>query len=336
MSALLVLDSALTDDTVVYRTLDFFGASKIFTSSQLMFSRADTFSDRNEGVGRLLAQLEVSRPRGCGRMGWHNDETARGQHELVKRSHFISCWSLIPESVAMWSLYSPDYCSVRISTTIAKLRVVVNNLLEKYSLAHLTESNLGQRIVVSAEGRIAPVTYASLAGISKRVSLRVKAHARLVDRYARHNRKMPDLMDVDPRYYQRENQRRFVELETTFNLKDSSFQHEAEVRLAVRLGEETCSKAVLEKRALLNPSHQYHSIMKEYLRAWGYVTSDALPEREFVSCPADLIESVAVDPRCPPHKAEFIRDWFEKGGMSIVKSDCFGYIPDSFSIYPER
>ena len=336
MSDLLELDPALPDDTVVYRTLDFFGASKILTSNQLMFSRADTFSDRNEGVGRLLAQLEVSRPRGCFGMGWHNDETARVQHERVKRSHFISCWSLNPESVAMWSLYSPDYCSVRISTTIAKLRVAVENLLEKYSMAHLTESNLGQRVVISTEGRIAPVTYASLAGISKRISLRVKAHARLVDRYARNNRKMPDLMDVDPRYYQREEQRRFVELQTTFNLKDSSFQHEAEVRLVVRLGEETCSKAVLEERALLNPGHQYHSIMKENLRAWGSVTNVMLPERDFVSCPANLIESVAVDPRCPPHKAEFIRDWFERGGVSIVESDCFGYIPDSFSVYPDR
>lgn len=336
MSALLVLDPTLSDDTVVYRTLDFFGASRILTSNQLMFSRADRFSDRNEGVGRLLAQLEVSRPRGCGGMGWHNDETARVQHERVKRSHFISCWSQIPESVAMWSLYSPDHCSVRIATTIGKLCVVVENLLEKYSIGHLTESNLDQRVVVSVEGRIAPVTYASLAGISKHISLRVKAHARLVERYARNNRKMPDLMDVDPRYYQREKQRRLIELETTFNLKDSSFKHEAEVRLAVRLGEENCSKVVLEERVMLNPNHQYHSIGKEILRAWGYVTSDALPEREFVSCPADLIESVAVDPRCPPHKAEFIREWFEKGGVSIVQSECFGYIPDSFSVYPDK
>lgn len=335
MRDLLELDSSLNNKTVVYRTLDFFGAASIVTNRQLMFSRADTFSDKNEGVDRLLAQLESSMPNsGCG-MGWHDQETARRLHAHVKRSHFISCWSTNPESVAMWSLYSPDYCSVRISTTVAKLRVVIENLLEKYSFLRLTEENIGQRAIIATHGRIAPVTYAPLAYILQRVSRRANAHLRLAARYARKGQNMPAIGDISPRYWQRKKQREFQELRTTCNLKDMSFQHEAEIRLAVRLGEETVSKRMLEEQAFRDPNHKYHALWTDIARLWGLVETMDLPEREFVNCPADLVEAVAIDPRCPPHKAIFIRNWFYAHHIPIVESTCFGYVPDSFNVFPE-
>lgn len=338
MSPLFEIDPALKNDSVVYRTLDFFGAASIVTNHQLMFSRADTFSDKNEGVDRLLAQLQASRPNsGCG-MGWHNGETARDEHERVKCSYYISCWSMNPESVAMWSLYSPDYCSVRISTTISKLRVAAKHLLAKYSIARLSESDLGNRVAVSVEGRIAPVVYASLPGISQRVAIRAKAHSRLAARYARKGMSMPSFLDVDPRYWQREEQRRFRELQTTCNLKDLSFQHEAEVRLAVRIGEETYHNTYLDIRDYFDPVHPRHASLKHILQVWGFVStlSRSLPQREFITCPVDLIETVAIDPRCQMHKANFMRAWFRERGIPVVESTCFGYIPDSFDVYPER
>jgi len=335
MSPLFELNSALSNDTVVYRTLDFFGAAKIIISNQLMFSRADTFDDKNEGVDRLLAQLQASQPNsGCG-MGWHNNETARAQHERIKKSHYISCWSLNPESVAMWSLYSPDFCSVRLSTTISKLSVVVENLIDKYDLARLTEANLNQQVAVSVEGRISPVVYVSLSDICQRIARRRKAYNRLADRYDRKHLPMPYLTDIDPKYLLRQQQRLVPGLGTTCGLKDQSFKHEAEVRLTVRLGEEKCEPWVLDKRALLDPNHQYHSILKGDLRAWRFVSTLSLPEREFVTCPANLIDTVAIDPRCPTHKADFMRLWFKEHNIPVVESNCFGYIPDSFDVYPE-
>lgn len=334
-SSILEVHPSLSENTVLYRTLDFFGAAAIVENRQLMFSRADTFSDKNEGIDRLLVQLEIARPgSGCG-MGWHDGQSARTHHEQVKQSHFISCWSRNPESVAMWSLYSPDYCSVRVSTTVSKLRRPTEALLEKYSIGRLSESNLNQSVIVSSAGYIAPVEYASLPWIARRITRRAKAHRRIAERYARNGKSMPLIGEVDPRYYLREQQRRFSELRTTCRLKDTSFEHEAEVRLFVRLGEETCSTAVLEDRELLDPSHQYHSVLKENLRVWGFVSSASLPLQEFAPCSEDLVETVAIDPRCPPHKADFMRRWFQNHGIRIVQSTCFGYLPDSFELYPE-
>lgn len=335
MSPLLDIAPGISLDQTVYRTLDFYSAASIVTNRKLMFSRADTFIDKNEGIDRLLVQLELSHPNsGCG-MGWTDSKSAQREHERVKRSHFISCWTRTAESVAMWSLYSADLSSVRISTRLSKLQPVVETLLEKYSITRLTKADLDTSVVVAVEGRIAPVTYASLLYISNKVSRRAKARIRLAKRYARHGRTMPLPNEVDPRYWQREEQRQFDELRTTCSLKDSSFEHEGEIRLAIRLGEEVCRESVFKEQAFADPKHEYHSIFGRNLKAWSFIHSVDLPEREFVDCPADLIESVAVDPRCPPHKAAFIKNWFKDQGVHVVNSDCFGYLPDSFSVYPD-
>lgn len=335
MSPLISISSELSADTVLYRTMDFFSAASMYSNAKLMFSRADTFSDKNEGIDRLLNQLQVSYPGDYGGMGWSNTATAHREHERVKQSHYVSCWSRTAESVAMWSLYSQDLCSVRVSTRLSKLLPSMEALVSKYSLARLTTNDLGSPVLVSVEARVEPVTYADISLISSRVSRRAMARQRLYARYKRKGLNVPAINEVDPRYWQREEQRRFSELSTTCRLKDSSFNHEAEVRLNVRIGEMSCSQSILDTQALLDPDHQGHAILKDVLKVWGWVRNASIPEREFINCPLDLIENVAIDPRCPAHKAAFIRTWFKEHGIPIVKSTSFGCLPDSFTAFPE-
>jgi len=223
-----------------------------------------------------------------------------------------------------------------VSTSIAKLGAVVEELLQKYSISRIKESDLGERVVVSVSGRVAPVTYVSLSHIASRVRRRAKARVVLSNRYKRRGQTMPSINWSDSKYWEREQQRRFVELQTSCSLKDVSFQHEQEIRLSVRLGEEHCRPAVLQERALLDPSHPYNSTLKTMLGLWGFVRHVAIPQREFVTCPEDFVESVAIDPRCPPHKAAFMRSWFEERGVPVVQSTCFGYLPESFDVFPDK
>ncbi|MGB6006800.1 hypothetical protein [Castellaniella sp.] len=336
MSPLISIAPTLPEDTVLYRTMDFFSAAAMCSSMTLMFSRADTFSDRNEGIDRLLTQLELTQPgSGCG-MGWSDAETARRMHDRVKQSHYISCWSRNAESVAMWALYSPDHCSVRVSTTVSKLLPAVENLASKYSLLRLNSSDLGKRVAVAVMGSIEPVTYENLADISHRIGRRAKARQRLDERYERMGRERPSLTEINPRYWEREEQRRFSDVRTTCRLKDASFSHEAEVRLSVRIGEETFSANMLDDQAMFEPTHQYHSLLKENFRFWGWISTVQIPEHEFVNCSVNLVESVAIDPRCPPHKAHFMATWFRERGIRVVNSTCFGYLPNTFPAFPDK
>ncbi len=331
------LHDSLQEDTVLYRTLDFFSALAIVKNNQLMFSRADLFPDKNEGIDYLLTQLQASIPNSGCRMGWNDAETARKRHDEVKRSYYVSCWSKNAESVAIWSLYSPDHTSVRISTTVSKLRIPVESMLAKYDIHRLNENDLGKQVVVSISGEIAPVEYSSLSQITNKITRRVKAYNRIASRYTKTGKSMPGLTEIDPKYFKREQQRRFRELLATCHLKDTSFQHEDEVRLLVRLGEETCSKELLNACEQMEPNHECHKVLITDLQAWNSVSSVSLPEREFAKCgQSNLVDTVAIDPRGPDYKAKFIQDWFKGEGVKIVKSECFRYLPDWFEVYPER
>jgi hypothetical protein len=115
-------DPSLSCGDTVYKIVDFFSAAEIISRRRFMFSRADTFQDTNEGIDRLLAQLESAGPaKGCMLMGWTDEESAIKAHKNLQCSHYISCWSQACDFVAMWSLYSKDLTSVRISTKISNL-----------------------------------------------------------------------------------------------------------------------------------------------------------------------------------------------------------------------
>jgi hypothetical protein len=45
---------------------------------------------------------------------------------------------------------------------------------------------------------------------------------------------------------------------------------------------------------------------------------------------------VALDPRCPPHKSDFMRRWFEERGIRVVQSKCFGYLADDLDLFSEE
>jgi len=299
-----------------------------------MFTRADMFEDKNEGIDRLLGQLEAALPHsGCG-MGWSDRATAKLEHERLKRSHYISCWSQEAESVAMWSLYSPDLCSVRISTSLSKLIAATSLLAEKYSIARLPTEASGKPFVATACARIEPVTYESLASITKIVSRRAAAKDRLSNKYLAAGRVFPTIENVSPRYWERERQRRFDELRATCRLKDSSFSHEAEVRLNVRLGEHKAWDPDGLNIEHLDPSHRYHTDILHALKSLGYLASSETPAREFITCSESIIETVAIDPRCPDHKRRFMEHWFKENGVRIVNSTCFGYVPETFTHFP--
>lgn len=334
MNPLLYIDPSIDDKDIVYRTMDFFSVAAMIRNQTMMFTRADMFEDKNEGVERILSQLSISSPRsGCG-MGWKDNATARLAHQDVQRSHYVSCWSKNPDSVAMWSLYSSDRASIRISVKLSKLISVVDNLLNKYSIADLDNSNVGKILVGSVAGKVFPVKYISLFHLSKIVQRRARALAKIDKRYESMGIDSPLSGKSRKAFQRRLNQRR--ELREIGRLKDISFKHEEEIRLIVRLGEEMCTKSVVDYSYYADPLHEYHLAYVGDMEAWGYVKNTDIPPREFVCCPSDLIETVAIDPRCPQHKSDFMRSWFDEHKIKVVKSNCFGYIPDELEVFPRE
>ncbi|GAB3387199.1 DUF2971 domain-containing protein [Massilia agri] len=330
-SHIVEIDEQLKPETQLYRTLDFYGAASIVKERQLMFTRADNFDDRNEGVDRLLGQLET---RSLNGMGWNDLESARLHHERFKRSHYISCWTTRRESVAMWSLYSPDHCSVRVETTVADLAATLTQLAEKYSVTRVSSEKLNQLVTVATHARMQKVLYRPLVTLSDRIQRRVRAYRKIKAQQKPRETLAEIFSAANLRYFQREEKRRIFLQRSPFLFKDESFQHEEEVRLVVKIGETVWTKELQEEQTCFSPGHEYFDAAKMSLTFWGEVRSTPLPSREYASC-GNLVKSVAIDPRCPPHKAKFMRQWFLENGIPVAESTCFGYLPSRFEEFPE-
>jgi hypothetical protein len=334
-AALLEIESELSDDEPLYRIVDFFAAAQLIESGELRFSRADTFADPNEAVERLLRQLELSGPAGgCMGAGWRDASSAAQYHERIERSHYVSCWTQIPESVATWMLYSPDTNGVRISTTVGKLKAAVINLMAEWSIARLSRADLDNDLLVAVSGRLGRVRYESLPQLSQRVHRRVNAYGRIVERYQRSGKQLPKINEVSERYCPREEKRELTRDFQTCNLKDTSFRHEHEVRATVRFGEERCDQKMLDElKPLVEPSNNHHRIAKTRLSSWDWVRSEFEPY-VFSNCPDGFVDSVALDQRCPIHRKNFMAAWFEQHDVRVEESYCFGYVPARFTLFP--
>ena len=266
------VDDSLNDHTSLYRIVDYFAAAATVDTRKLMVPKADQFTDQNEGIDRLLLQLERlgGFRHGCG-AGWSDMHSAKKAHAAVKRSHYVSCWTREAESVALWALYSPSLTAVRIQTTVGELRAAIEDLASRYSVLRLSNSDLGKRVVASIESCIVPVQYICLENTARLVSRRVGARRRIVERYARHRREMPTLSEMGENFFSREEQRRLISLEGSCRVKDSSFRHEHEVRAILKLGEETVDERMLETNQFADLNHDSNSSFNRLLEAWGHV-----------------------------------------------------------------
>ncbi|GAC1610826.1 MAG: hypothetical protein NVS3B3_20600 [Aquirhabdus sp.] len=201
----------------------------------------------------------------------------------------------------------------------------------------LSEADLGKLVVVCVGARISNVDYEPLQDLLYKVTRRAKAHDRIFDQYTRRNQEISTIISNPSRFQARQAERKFkaINSNATCNLKDSSFEHEHEVRVVLKFGEAVCTESVLEEQQLIDPAHEYHSLLKEKMKFWGLVRSTDLPNYEFANCSNDFIESISIDPRCPKYKREFMESWFANQNIHIDESHCFGYIANAFTVFPE-
>ena len=100
-----------------------------------------------------------------------------------------------------------------------------------------------------------------------------------------------------------------------FTLKDEAFKHEGEVRGIVTCGVATPSGSSVpftDSAPWLHGNHVY------------------------VDIPEEFVESVAIDPRCPPYKREVIENYLRDHDLSLARSRAFGYLPDELDFVAPR
>ena len=105
-----------TDDTVVWRYLDFEKFVDLITSHELFFCRSDKFEDPFEGILKLPDSLPSEIER----------------NSLTKKFYFLNCWHINEfQSAAMWKLFLKTNNGIAIKTTVGKIKKSISNNSEE-------------------------------------------------------------------------------------------------------------------------------------------------------------------------------------------------------------
>lgn len=219
-------------DIPLYRFVSFFDLYDLLTSRRLRFSKLATMQDRNEGIGFVLRGQEDS----IFRQAFIDRDRIPKFHEYALENHYVSCWTMEPESMAMWSLYSPDSAAIRISTSVSKLHIALQSLLEEMHWRHCAEEP-GTRKPVAWDSELAPVKYVNFVRVRDEIRESYRASREFTAKTAR----------LEANYF--ENPGGFFKDRADFHqrkspppaglallLKDEAYLHEKEVRACLSCG----------------------------------------------------------------------------------------------------
>jgi hypothetical protein len=338
----LKVPSGLRHDTPIHRTVDFFSVANILTSNSLYIPLAERLKDSNEGIDAALDLYAVSSGPCAGITLFFRDiDEFKEYHERQKRSSYISCWTQIRESVAMWALYSLDSSSVRITTTIGQLVDALRSYCEKEHDPRGAVEQGGKNGQFINSARILSVKYLSILDLSARINRRRRAYDRADSKGLI---KTPGKVEEwSRRDFARADQYKFA----AFELKDASFSHEMEMRAvieAVPYDAETLAIAKTEMYQKIDPSNLMNvvydratlryarAILREERTKKQLTVSEAL----FLPVPQGFITQVSIDPRCDLHKHEYMTNFFRERGIPVIPSTCFGYAANMISAQPRR
>ncbi|RYF01117.1 MAG: hypothetical protein EOO32_05095 [Comamonadaceae bacterium] len=342
------LRSDLTPATKVYRITDFFSVAQVLEQRRLHLTCMHSYSDVNEGVDRLVRALVLSADGGgCGPFGANDEASTKLQLEQERRGRFIGCWSKNPESHAMWAMYSPDRCSVRMQTTIGKLQEACGkaalaswSVLQDDPLFDLASTPFPMVV----ESTVLPVLYEDLHHLIGRLARRKRLAKRLVKSKRLFKEGQPPSFPRSMLKVQQKWDRYFKD----GFLKDSAYAYEDEVRISVRLGWEPSLGDMREKLRQLGAMDEplfaggaldkldaKAFVLQTRLRVTNDVKAELLPAHYAIPADIGFVESVCIDPRAAKHKADFMKQFFEGHGVAVQRSKSFDAAYLGLSAYPD-
>ena len=318
--------TSLSLDTPIYRIIDFFELHAILRKQCLRVAKASCFEDENEAIEEILHGLQVVAGPcrgGIGRSWEGNYHDAIRAHTETKHSAFISSWTLKPESVAMWCLYSKEYTGVRIKTTIRKLLNIVKDFQESRSLKKLCRIGSPYTCAVG-NCYIEPVHYVDSKKMFNRVVRRKRAYDKLEPILLKKG-----IQPYQPGQGRSERYTNFLNLpRQPYLIKDHAYFHESEVRAVIRVGR--VDHDVKSPDNILSPENIIQGVGDLEAAQFDLpnrAKEDDFDHNVFLDISSDFIEEICVDARCPDFKRVEMLSVIETFGIPVVESDAFGYLP---------
>ena len=292
----------------------------LLNNSSLKFARLSTMEDPNEGLGHVLGFLESFSYS----FGINTQEKIKKHHESVKGRNYITSWTMEPDLMAMWLLYSKDRDSIRVRTSLDKLELATKEYFDKHFSANHIDSPKGT-LQLDSYPYIKPVKYVSFESLSDEIKEKYKKYIAICaehsesDSFSDELRKLDDSRSIDV-------------LESAY-LKDVSYSHEKEIRANISI----CTRNDVIRAELDEQKKQETMSYVMGTTTHGYPPSSELPDVIHVPIPSDFIEAVCFDPRAPDHIRKEQESILRHVWPNIIvdESRAFGYKPSHHQFFLE-
>jgi len=287
-----MIPSEIDPHQTIYRFLNFFDLFNLVKDKKIRFTKLHKLDDKNEGVGNILRSFELSPVFRTSFEHLKNIE-----YPIIKHSTYVSCWTKVPDNIAMWTLYSPNKCAIRIKTTVSKLYAAINNYKKEY-WDNICKIDDFQPSLVD----VVKMNYKDLKKVKNDIELKVQMG-------------VPDVQEATGKSKAemlRAGSKPMVEYLKNLileddNLKDENYSHEKEVRGQIIF--EPTNEDV----------HDYmHSSECDFSEFADFI---------FPIVSDDFIEELCFDPRCEPYKIEVFKKIIDPDEeLNIINSNAFGVV----------
>lgn len=299
------------DDLHIYRFVSFYEVYQLYKNKKLKLSLLAVQDDKNEGVG---ATLKFAAPEWA---SFHtNADKVFQQHAYAVHNTYITCWTMEPDSVAMWLLYSPNKEGMRVRTTAGKL---------KSALAAYEKINRWTNHLHYTDGSELLTWYWDLKPVHY-INLDILL-AEINEAYAQFKNLCKELAAGNPEWWTDEEgflkkYTKFIdEFRDRFELghfiKDSGFVHEKELRGVVNAGVRNSLNVETWKKS--------ENLM---LTPFKSAEPGVLPSFIYAPIGDDFIDGICFDPRMPEYKRQVVRDALSPLGVQEEASRCFNSLVD--------
>jgi len=277
-------------DQTIYRFLNFFDLFNLVKDKQIRFTKLHKLDDKNEGLGKILRSLELSPVFPTNLESLKNTE-----YPITKHSTYVSCWTTVPDNIAMWTIYSPNKSGIRIKTTVSKLYAAINNYKKDYSKMEGFQPN---------QIDVFKMVYEDLKKLKNDIESKVKMTS--ADMREATGKSTADALKAKSKPMRKHLQDPILDNDS-LKYKDENYFHEEEVRGQI----------------IFEPKNE---------DAYDYMHFSECDFSEFADfifpiVSDDFIEELCFDPRCAPYKIEVFKKIIDPDEeLNIINSNAFGVV----------
>lgn len=296
------------DSQHIYRFISLYELFNLAKNKKLKLSLLAAQDDKNEGIGEILRF--ASPALSC---LFTRSEKVSEQYVKLINNTYVTCWTTDHDSIAMWLLYSPHQESIRIKTTIGKLRSALNDFEATNNWSkHLNYTDGSKLLTWKSELR--QVKYVNLNDLLSEIEKFYSEYRNMCDNHSARDLDWHTSQDGFTKAFLKNN-KAFSEKFDFLNefIKDSGFSHEKELRGLVRAGVRN-SISIDDWRASDDIS----------LMPFSSAAPGVLPSFAYAETVDNFIEEICFDPRMPAYKRNVVRDALSPLSIKESESCCFG------------